>query len=94
MSIAAISTNYALAPKISTVANNTWKKPAEGFLMINVDGSFEEIKGVGSTGAVIRDSSGGFIAASYSYISHVCGRSYGGSFSFERRTITGLTDWF
>ena len=63
MSIAAISTNYALAPKISTVANNTWKKPAEGFFMINVDGSFDEIKGVGSTGAVIRDASGGFIAA-------------------------------
>ena len=39
--------------------------------MINVDGSFEETTSTGSTGAIIRDSSGGFIAASYSYISNV-----------------------
>ena len=39
--------------------------------MINVDGSFDETRGIGSTGAVIRDTSGSFIAASYSYISHV-----------------------
>ena len=39
--------------------------------MINVDGSFVETTGDGSTGAVIRDASGGFIAASYSYIFHV-----------------------
>ena len=62
---------YALATKPSTKINKTWKKPAEGFLMINVDGSFEETTSTGSTGAIIRDSSGGFIAASYSYISNV-----------------------
>ena len=39
--------------------------------MINVDESFVETTGDGSTGAVIRDASGGFIAASYSYIFHV-----------------------
>jgi len=71
ISIAAITTNYALAPKASNVINNKWKKPAEGFLMINVDGSFAENTGDGSTGVVIRDASGGFIATSYSYISHV-----------------------
>ena len=39
--------------------------------MINVDGSFAENTGDGSTGVVIRDASGGFVATSYSYISHV-----------------------
>ena len=71
MSIAAIVTNNALAPKASAVINKKWQKPVEGFLMINVDGSFDETRGIGSTGAVIRDTSGSFIAASYSYISHV-----------------------
>jgi len=47
------------------------EKAGGGYLMINVDGSFAEITGDGSTGVVIRDNSGGFIAASYSYISHV-----------------------
>ena len=39
--------------------------------MINVDAGFNEISGLGSTGAVIRDSTGGFIVASHSYIPHV-----------------------
>ena len=71
ISIAAIPTNYALAPKASNVINIEWKKPTEGFLMINVDGSFAENTVDGSTGVVIRDASGGLIAASHSYISHV-----------------------
>jgi ribonuclease HI len=51
--------------------NNSRKKPAEGFQMINVDASCDAVAGVGSIGAVIRDATGGFIAASYSYIPHV-----------------------
>ena len=51
--------------------NNSRKKPAEGFLMINVDASYDAAVGVGSTGAVIRDAAGGFIAAAHSYIPHV-----------------------
>jgi len=47
------------------------EKAGGGYLMINVDGSFAKITGDGSTGVVIRDASGGFIATSYSYISHV-----------------------
>ena len=88
ISIAAITKNYALAPKTSNVINNKWRKPAKGFLMINVDGSFAEITGDGSTGVVIRDALGGFIAASYSYISH------GGSLCVDRWTLIGTTDWF
>ena len=36
--------------------------------MINVDAGFDETKGSGSSGAVIRDLSGGFIAASHSFV--------------------------
>ena len=39
--------------------------------MINVDASYNEAKGAGSTGAVIRDAAGGFIAAAHNYIPHV-----------------------
>ena len=89
ISIAAITKNYALAPKASNVINNKWKKPAEGFLMINVDGSFAENTGDGSTGVVIRDASGGFIATSYSYISHVLDAITAKSLCFERWTLIG-----
>lgn len=39
--------------------------------MLNIDGGYDEVKGAGSTGAVIRDAGGAFIAASHSYMSHV-----------------------
>jgi ribonuclease HI len=71
MSIAAITTNYFIASKKGVVINQGWRKPSEGYLMINIDGAFDEIKGSGSPGAVIRDSGGAFIAASHSYIPHV-----------------------
>ena len=71
VSIAAISTNYALAIKKTAVVNKNWKRPAEGFQMINVDTSYDATKGAGSTGAVIRDATGSFIAAAHSYIPHV-----------------------
>ena len=39
--------------------------------MINVDAAYDGIKGSASSGAVIRDYAGGFIAASHSYIPHI-----------------------
>ena len=57
--------------KEGALINNGWKRPSEGVLMINIGVAFEETRGSGSTGAVIKDSSGGFIVASHSYISHV-----------------------
>jgi hypothetical protein len=71
MSIASITTNYAVASKKGALINNGWKKPSDDALMINVGAAFDETMGSGSTGAVIEDSSGGFIVASHSYISHV-----------------------
>ena len=60
-----------MATKQSVVINKGWWKPPEGILMINVDAVFNEISESGSTCAVIRDSTGGFIAASHSYIPHI-----------------------
>lgn len=39
--------------------------------MINVDVGFDATKGPGSMGAVVKDSTGGFIAASHNYNPHV-----------------------
>ena len=39
--------------------------------MLNVDASYNQDRGIGSTGAVIRDSSGSFIAAAARFIEHV-----------------------
>lgn len=39
--------------------------------MINVDASFCSDSGTGSTGAIIRDYTGGFITAAQRYIPHV-----------------------
>jgi ribonuclease HI len=57
--------------KKSPIRKEVWKKPPEGKLLINVDVSFRPENGSGSTDAVIRDSSGSFIAASHSYFEHV-----------------------
>ena len=69
--VVVITRNYNLAPKKTAVINEGWRKLPEGILMINVDAGFDETKGSRSTGAVVRDSTGGFIAASHSYIPHV-----------------------
>ena len=71
MSIAAITANYFTAAKKVVVINQGWRKPLEGFLMINIDGAFDETKGLGSSGAVMRESGGAFIMASHSFIPHV-----------------------
>ena len=39
--------------------------------MLNVDASYNQDRGIGSTGAVIRDFSGSFIAAAARFIEHV-----------------------
>ena len=39
--------------------------------MVNVDASYDENRGSGSTGVIIRDCSGGMIAAANRHISHV-----------------------
>jgi len=66
-----MTANYKRAMKKSPIWKEVWNKPPEGKLLINVDASFRPENGSGSTGAVIRYSSGSFIAASRSYFEHV-----------------------
>lgn len=47
-----------------------WMNPPEGKVMVNVNAGCNENVGRGSVGAIIRDSSRGVIAASYSFITH------------------------
>jgi ribonuclease HI len=70
ISIAALTMNYCNVKKASVVKDG-WKKPPEGYLKLNVDAGYDETTSTGSTGAVIRDSSGGFIAASQRYLDNV-----------------------
>jgi len=53
-----------------------WKKPPEGKLLMNIDGSFRDVQGIGGTGVTIRDSIGSFIAGSCSYSEHVMDLPY------------------
>lgn len=48
-----------------------WKKPPVGKVMVNVDAGFDENGGCGSVGSVIRDCSGGFLAAAHSFVLHL-----------------------
>jgi len=71
LSIASLTTNYKTAMKKSIKQREGWKRPPEGKLLINIDGSFREESDSGGTGVVIRDSKGTFIAGSCNYMEHV-----------------------
>ena len=69
MSIAPLTCNYMRAQAKAVRIREGWKMPPEGKIMVNVDASFAD--GMGSTGVVIRDSSGGFVAALTSFLQSV-----------------------
>ena len=71
MSIVALARNYKMASKKGMKIREGWKKPPEGKVMVNIDASFDEDVGYGSVSAIIRDSSGGVLAAAHSFIPHV-----------------------
>jgi hypothetical protein len=48
-----------------------WSKPEPRFTKLNVDASYHADVGAGSTGAILQDFQGRFIAASSSFIPHV-----------------------
>jgi ribonuclease HI len=60
-----------MASKPATSTRQGWKKPPEEYVMINIDASYNEGEGCGSTGAIIRDCTGGMIAATNTYIAHL-----------------------
>jgi ribonuclease HI len=66
MSIAFLSCNYMRAQSKTTKVCRGWKKPPKGKLMVNIDAGFAA--GLGSSSVVIRDSSGGFITTSMSFL--------------------------
>jgi hypothetical protein len=44
--------NYKMATKLVASLKQGWKKPLEGFLLLNIDASFDDDGGCGSTGAI------------------------------------------
>jgi ribonuclease HI len=71
ISIVALTMNYFNATKKGIPIGERWKKPPEGLLKLNVDASFIAESGTGSTAAVIRDHTGGWIAGGQNYLHHV-----------------------
>lgn len=75
LSIASLMTNYKNSMQKTVRQRKKWKRPLEGKLLLNIDGSFREVKGIGGTGAIIRDCNGSSIAGSCSYSEHVADAS-------------------
>jgi len=71
VAIASLTINYLRATKKTVKVKSGWKKPPEDFLMLNVDASFNYIRSTGSTGAVLRDSAGSFVAAAANFFEHI-----------------------
>ena len=71
--ISTLSKNFSRAKKKGPgqIERHGWTKPSEGFVKLNVDASFSEDSGSGGSGAILRDASGSFIAASCSDIRFV-----------------------
>jgi hypothetical protein len=66
----------ANAAKISArgqnlITDKKWTKPGPQEVKLNVDTSFHVDSYAGSTGAIIRDHQGGFVAASSSFLQYV-----------------------
>jgi hypothetical protein len=71
MAIAALTKNYKLAMKKGSRLRQGWKKPPEGKVMVNVNAALEEDGGCGSVGPIIRESSGGVLAAAHNFVPHL-----------------------
>ena len=63
--IAALAKNFTRARNKNTkIRRHGWERPPEGIIKLNVDAGFEMDSGSGSTGAILRDDMGNFLAAS------------------------------
>jgi hypothetical protein len=72
MSIFSIIANVASATRPQGPNSHVkWSKPEPRFTKLNVDASYHADVGAGSTGAILQDFQGRFIAASSSFIPHV-----------------------
>jgi ribonuclease HI len=71
-SIHAISANSARSVSLSYVPEKkVWKKPRSRYIKLNVDAAFNIDDSTGATGAILRDHTGNFIAASSKFIAQV-----------------------
>ena len=72
MSILAIAANAAtLSDRQQTSREERWCKPEPRQVKLNVDASFHYDSSAGSTGAILRDYQGNFVAAETTYLPHV-----------------------
>ena len=71
MAIVALTKNYKATMKKGSKLRQGRKKPPEGKVMVNVDAAFNEDEECGSVGDIIRDCSGGALAATHSFVPHV-----------------------
>lgn len=63
--ISALTLNYVpVRKKKQGIVRHGWVKPREDFVKLNVDAGFCADSGSGSTGAIIRDDRGFFVASS------------------------------
>jgi hypothetical protein len=63
--------NYkAVTRKVAQIRHG-WVNPPEGKVMVNVDATFDEDEGCGGVGKIIRDCTGGVLAASPSFVTHL-----------------------
>jgi hypothetical protein len=76
MVILAINANYlSSCKKNPEIRRDGWEKPKEWYTKLNVDAAFSVSSETGATGAVIRDDTGGFVAASNCALSSVADAS-------------------
>jgi ribonuclease HI len=71
ISIRAIASNSERSSSPISEMKKVWMKPSANFVKLNVDAAFSLEDQVGASGAIIRDSHGGFLAANSIFIRHV-----------------------
>ena len=47
------------------IKRHGWNKPPDGLVKLNVDATFDQDRGIRSTGQILRDDTGFFLAADF-----------------------------
>ena len=68
-----------------------WQKPPEEFVKVNIDASFYEGTGSGSTDVIIRDWTGGAIAASHTFLPYLVDAPMAKAFALKEGFIANIT---
>lgn len=71
MAIATLTANFQRSMNKKSKKADGWKKPPEGRILLNVDASYKAESSTGSTGAIIRDSTGNFMGARVCYFENI-----------------------